>query len=227
MAVLRAAAAGRDRLKSISGGAKVDAFTREGRARVREVVVAERSGRLRFETLSPFEQPLSTLTSDGKNFALYELEKKRFYRGRATPMNISRLLPIRMRGEELAQLLLGEPPLVAAQPSALEVDRCESHYKLTFENKALGARQEVVIDATRPVPLKSTVWADGRVAYRLTFEDHKLVDGVLIPHKIRYVSPDDKVDILVLYTDVTVNETFENDLFRLELPKGIEPIEID
>ena len=87
--------------------------------RVREVVVAERSGRLRFETLSPFEQPLSTLVSDGAKFALYDLGKKRYYHGPATPTNLSRLLPIRMRGVDIAQLLLGEPPLIAPTPTGL------------------------------------------------------------------------------------------------------------
>ncbi len=226
-AVIKATAAPRAKIRSISGGAKVDTFTPQGRARVREVVVAERSGRLRFETLSPFEQPLSTLVSDGKKFALYDLGKKRYYSGPATPANISRLLPIRMRGEEIAQLLLGEAPLIAPTATKTELDKCKSHYRLFFEAKELDARQIVLIDAQRLVPLKSTLHVGGRLESEITFEDHKSVSGVLIPHKIRYVAPADKVDLVVLYTDVTLDETFDDDTFKLDAPRGVEVIPLD
>lgn len=231
--VLRVAATGRVPLRSISGGAKVDTFTPQGRARVREVVVAERSGRLRFETLSPFEQPLSTLVSDGNKFALYDLAKKRYYHGPATPQNISRLLPIRMRGQDIAQLLMGEPPLIAPAPSGFAVDRCNSAYELTYllpASKAAGqpaALQTVSFDAERLVPVRTRLTLDGKLAWEITFEDHREVSGALIPHKIRYVAPADQVDLLVLYTDVTLNETFESDLFVIPPPRGVEVIPLD
>src|SRR5207253_1148143 len=56
--VQRAAVAAQPGLRTLSATAKVDAFTKQGRARVREVLVVDDRGRLRFETLSPFEQPL-------------------------------------------------------------------------------------------------------------------------------------------------------------------------
>jgi outer membrane lipoprotein-sorting protein len=190
-------------------------------------VVAERSGRLRFETLSPFEQPLSTLVSDGKQFALYDLAKKRYYHGPATPQNISRLLPIRMRGQDIAQLLMGEPPLIAPAPSGFAVDRCKSAYELTYLLPASKAQQTVSFDAERLVPVRTRLTVDGKLAWEITFEDHREVSGARIPHKIRYVAPADQVDLLVLYTDVTLNETFEPDLFVIPPPRGVEIIPLD
>src|SRR5207302_1749480 len=86
----------------------------------------------------------------------------------------------------------------------------KSLYRVTFEDPEHAARQVVTIDALRPAPLRSQIWVRGALAYDVHFEDHRQVGGVLVPHKIRYLAPADGVDMLVLYTDVTVNAPFRD-----------------
>lgn len=220
-AVIRAGDAARGALRTLSASAKVDAFTKERRVRVREVLVVDDRGRLRLETLSPFEQPLSTLVSDGKAFALYDLGKKEFFYGPATPENVSRLLPIRMRGDQIARLLMKIPTVIAHDQVSLKVDLCRTQYRLTYTNTAAHAEQLVVLDGERFVPVRTRLTLAGNVVYEVDFERHEPIAGHPLPRKIRYRAPRDKVDIVLLYgDDVAANETFEEDVFRLEPPRG-------
>jgi outer membrane lipoprotein-sorting protein len=225
--VLRGLEHARAPLKSISATAKIDAFTREGRARVREVLVAERGGRLRFETLSPFEQPMATMVSDGKRFALYDLGKKHFYHGPATPQNVARILPIRLQGSDVARLLLGDPPLIVHEAATLVIERCHSRYRLTLTNQAAGLRQDLAVDAARLLPVESRIYLGGELLYAVQFEDYAEIEKLWVPRKLLYRSPADKVDILVLYGDVGLNEALEDDLFRLQPPRGVTVTEVE
>lgn len=226
--VLTAAAEGRQRLRSFSSDVTADTFTREGRVKARKsVVVADRSGRLRIEAVVPPVGTIATLVSDGHRFALYDLRKKRFYQGPATPSNLARLLPIRLRGQEIAQLLFGEPPLVAPAPKSMKLDRCRSHYTLELEDIARGARQTVSVDAVTLVPVRTELRVGDKLAYRVTFAEHRRVRGVLIPHKVRYEAPGDEVDLLLTHEDVVLDETFEDASFRLDPPTGAEIVPVD
>jgi outer membrane lipoprotein-sorting protein len=225
--VLRGLEQARAPLRSISASAKVDAFTRQGRARVREVLVAERGGRLRFETLSPFEQPLATLVSDGRRFALYDLGRKHFYHGPATPQNVARILPIRLQGADVARLLLGDPPLIPHEAATLVLDRCQTRYRLTLTHKAARLRQELSVDATRLLPVESRIYQAGELAYAIEFHDYMQHEKIWVPQKLRYRAPADRVDLLVLYGDLDLNEPLEDDLFRLQPPRGVPVTEVE
>lgn len=224
-AVLRSATSARAALRSLSASARVDAFTREGRVKVRVELVADRTGRLRFDTLSPFEQPISTLVSDGRRFALYDLPKKRFYTGPATPRNISRILPIRLTGEEVAQLLLGDVPLIAHERLTMERETCKTRYRLTLLGR--DVRQEVAVDAISLLPVAGRLYANGSLVYDVSFERHEKTAAAPVPRKIRFRSPRDRVDLLVLYGDVEANPRLQDDLFRLEAPRGAVVIPTD
>jgi outer membrane lipoprotein-sorting protein len=220
-AVLGAATAKHAGLTSLSGTAKVDSFGPKGRVRGRLVVVAERSGRLRFEAMSPFEQPISTLVTDGKSFALYDIAKKRYYKGPATPENVSRLLPIRMHPQEIALLLLGSAPVIAHDSVELARERCKTSYRILLAKRDGSAKQVLTVDAQELRPLQSRVYANGDLLYEVRFENPSPMGGFPLPRRIRFLAPRDKVDILLLYgDDLAVNEKSEDDLFQLEVPRG-------
>ena len=107
------------------GGKRIKAHT---------ILLLRRPATLRFETISFFEQPLSILVTDGMQFSLWDMDKGRFYKGAATPQNISRVIPIPMDGPEVAGILLGDPPLIPFANSSLEWDNQNGLYILTLSN---------------------------------------------------------------------------------------------
>lgn len=77
--------------------------------------------RLRLDLYSAFGVTLSTLTSDGERFALYNLQDKSFSYGPAKTCNIERFTRVPIPPLALVELLRGRPPLLAHQSSDIEI----------------------------------------------------------------------------------------------------------
>jgi len=80
----------------------------EERARFRGVLVAERPDRFRIEILSPFEEPVEVVVSDGDT--LWRLTRDRFRVGPATPAHVADVLPVPLSPEDLVAVVLGGAP---------------------------------------------------------------------------------------------------------------------
>ena len=77
---------------------------------------AEVPEKLRFDVYSPLGVTLSTLTSDGSKFALYDLSQKTFVYGPARTCNIRRFTQVAVPPFALVELLRGRPPVLAHEP---------------------------------------------------------------------------------------------------------------
>ncbi|HEX4474814.1 MAG TPA: hypothetical protein VH142_07040, partial [Polyangiaceae bacterium] len=69
--------------RGVSGEAKVDYFGERGRVRGSTLFVMSRPEKIRFDVFSPFGLTLSTLTSDGRVFALLDTTSKQYFEGPA------------------------------------------------------------------------------------------------------------------------------------------------
>ena len=108
MARLRGAAEG---VVGVRGFASVTAWDARQTFKGKLLVFAEGPDRVRIEVLSPFDQPISYLASDGRQLQVYLLQEGRLIVGPATAANIAKLLPMRVRPDVLVEALLGRPPL--------------------------------------------------------------------------------------------------------------------
>lgn len=105
--------------RGIQGEAKLDYFGEQGRVRGNVLYMSMLPDSLRFDVFSPFGVTLSTLTADGRDFALYDLREKSFLSGPANTCNVMRFTQVPVPPFALAQLLRGEAPvLVHEQPQA-------------------------------------------------------------------------------------------------------------
>jgi len=214
-------------VKGLSGTVKVDHFSRQGRIVFKQVVVAVRPALLHLETLSPFEHPVSVLVSDGKKFALYDMRKKIYYHGPASPRNISRILPIILRGREIVEILLGGAPILNYDSAELIADRGDGVYRFIALSKARKLKQTIEVDP-RTLSIINMVLKDHLgVVYSLAFKKHRLVRGVLFPHKIHFLMPREKVDMIIKYRSMALNPPVEAALFKLDPPRGIKKVRLE
>src|SRR5262249_62242079 len=65
---------------------------------------------VRIEALTPLGDPAAVLVADRGNFALLDLRNNVFYRGPATPQNLSRLIPAPLTADQLVSLITGALP---------------------------------------------------------------------------------------------------------------------
>jgi hypothetical protein len=150
--------------RGIRGEAGVDYFGKEGRVRGNLLYIAVLPDQLRMDVYSPFGVILSTLTSDGKDFALYDLQNATYLQGPASACNVARFTQVPVPPFALVQLLRGESPVLVHTPESIRVvwkRRLKGgFYQLEIQSRH-GATQEIRLvphpdDFDRP-------WAEQRV----------------------------------------------------------------
>jgi hypothetical protein len=107
--------------RGVGADAKLDYFGDEGRARGNVLYKVSLLEKMRFSVYSPFGVMLSTLSSDGKKFALYDLRQKEFLHGPALPCNVERFTRVPVPPFALVQLLRGEAPVLVHEAAGASI----------------------------------------------------------------------------------------------------------
>lgn len=108
--------------RGVRAEAKIDYFDSKGRVRGNVMYLASLPDQLRFDVYSPFGVTLATLTSDGHDFALFDLKNKVFQYGPANTCNVARFTRVPVPPHALVQLLQGGAPVLVHAPGAATVD---------------------------------------------------------------------------------------------------------
>ncbi|MEZ4466588.1 MAG: hypothetical protein R3F43_19600 [bacterium] len=206
---------------SLTGQLHLEVWQRGERVRLRQLVAVRQPDRLRIDSLSPFDQPLSTLVSDGTVLALYSLEEKRFWRGAASPRNLSRLVPIAMAPESLASLLRGTMPVIRHRAAVVAWDGENGWYQLDLEGEN-GRRQRISFE---PEALRVTAareWVGDALQYKARLGDYSNDGDTAVPRRMLLEAPADDIRIDVEVVDHRVNPTLPDAAFELEALRGIE-----
>jgi hypothetical protein len=130
--------------RGLSGEGKIDYFGKEGRIRGSLLFMVASPDRVRFDVVSPFGATLSTLTSDGQNFSLYDLRQKVFLHGLANACNLGQFTHVPMPPHALVSLLRGEPPVLVHTPEQASLSWEAGHYIVRISSKH-AATQEIAI----------------------------------------------------------------------------------
>ena len=107
--------------RALTSDAKIDYFGRAGRIRGTLLYVVATPDKLRLDVVSPFGATVSTLTSDGQDFALFDLRQKEFLRGPANACNLARFTQVPLPPAALVQLLRGEAPVLKHAPAGASI----------------------------------------------------------------------------------------------------------
>lgn len=121
--------------RGVQGESKVDYFGEQGRVRGSTLFAASRPDRVRFDVFSPFGVTLSTLTSDGSQFALLDLSGKTFWAGPASECNVARFLRVPVPPHALVTLLSGEAPVLVHEPAGATLDWESGSYVLRIQGR--------------------------------------------------------------------------------------------
>lgn len=210
--------------RSLRALGRVTYFGEEGRVRLNVVEVVERPARFRLETISPLEQPIDTMTTDGER--LWLLSKGVLREGPATPENIARLVPIPLRASELVDVLLGGVPIsdrykpVRVQRSANDAALLE----LTLEDDA-HVRALITVDPAEAKVLGAEVHEPGgELRFSVAFSDFEALSaGGALPKTIEFKMPSRKLDVSIKLKELEANVAIEPTLFVLVPPPGVRP----
>jgi hypothetical protein len=174
--------------RGVQGEAKLEYNGKEGRIRADMLYIAMLPEQLSFSVISPFGVTLSRLTSDGRDFALFDFREKLFLQGPANTCNVTRFTQVPVPPFALAQMFRGESPVLVHQPNQASIKweggfLADGQYVIAIQSKH-GATQEIRI---RPSPddwelpwekqrirvLEVAVTQNGYELYRAVLDDHK------------------------------------------------------
>jgi hypothetical protein len=222
------------RLRTMEFETKTTSWLGSERVRATVLMMVDRAGRLRFEAEVPVQGPVASLTVNGRDFAFLDLEKHLFRRGPACPANVALMIPIPLRPEEIAAILLGDAPLgERARPAGVSWDGVVQADVLALDRSTEGdgAAKLWITMRRRANPAGYDVLAvEGQslgasARWRVAFGDLERVAGSEepLPKEIRFAEPgksfDDGVEILIKIR-MGVNRALRDESFVLSPPAG-------
>jgi outer membrane lipoprotein-sorting protein len=131
--------------RALTSDAKIDYFGQAGRIRGRLLYVVAVPDKLRLDVVSPFGATVSTLTSDGQAFSLFDLRQKQFLHGPANACNLGKFTHVPMPPAALVQLLRGEAPVLVHAATAASI---------AWESGEYVVRIQSTRDATEEIHLQ-------------------------------------------------------------------------
>ena len=203
----------------LRGFAKVEAYRDGERIRFGQVVLAQRPARLRVETLSPFDQPISYLAADGQTLSLYVLGQQRFLTGTPSAANVGRLFPLRLAPAHVVEVLLGGIPL-APGPAALDWDSKRGEWRISIASpEGPGAVRAWL----RPGDLAPTRIVGPASTWSLDLDRYERIGPIEMAQRLRFRVEADDADVIFRWDDEPeVNPSIADEVWRLEPPRGVQ-----
>lgn len=223
--LLAAVRAAQGRVARVQGSAKVHVDSPGSSGWVDEFLAAEKPDRVRLETHDFFGNVAAVLVADGGRFALYDARQRVYYRGDATPENVSRLLPLALPPADLAALLCGSAPLAEGEPREVEAKGSRLLLRLrgASAEQELAVGEEAAVEAARVRRPSAAAGA----SYDLELDDFRRRGGVRFPTTARLAAPAAGVRLELRWKeDLEVNGPADPALFRLEPPRGARVVEL-
>jgi len=133
--------------RGLQGEAKVEFARGIGRMRVNMLYIEMLPDQVRFDVYSQLGVVLSTLTSDGKVFALRDFRERSHLYGPASACNVERFTQVPVPPHALTQLLRGEAPVLVHRPSAASIAWEKGRYRVSISG-AHAAHEEIELEPT-------------------------------------------------------------------------------
>jgi outer membrane biogenesis lipoprotein LolB len=212
----------REAIRSLRALARLSYASPEESRKAKQLVVAERPDRLRFEILSPFGTVFVLTAADG-SLAAWVRSESTVYRGTASPENLQRYVQVDLPVTTAVDILLATPPLHS------DVESVVSNDGAAIELWQDGGDTVQVAWLTPTLePLRYEQRADdGQVLLRATFGEYATIDGQRVPTQLGIELPPSQRRIEIALSETEVNPPLADAVFALETPAGSKVVDMD
>ena len=183
----------------------------------------KRPASIRIEALTPIGDPAAVLVADQGRFALLDLRHNVFYRGPATPQNLSRLIPAPFTADELVSLITGAiPELRDARPRSAR--REGDGYQLTLA--APGVVQQVRLGGDLRVEKVRRTTERGDLLWEVDLDEHDDASGSQLPRLLHLDAPLGKTKVDLRLRNLVAGKPPPSGAFLLGVPQGMQVEEV-
>ncbi|MBU1220704.1 DUF4292 domain-containing protein [Myxococcota bacterium] len=209
---------------NIRAKGKVDAMMPRGRTKVKVFLLADRTGRVRFDAVTP--PPLNAtvllLTSDGSVLRAHDKDKNHFYEGKPDACSVKSILGIGVDVKDLYGLLSGTIP-AGAEKAQVTWDRDCGCEKLvwTVNKKTYRAWIDGKNGKARWRMVKLEI-LEGKERIRVEYRGFKKVGKLEMPTRIRISRPGTKTDTIFTWSSLETEVEIEDEAWNQSIPENIE-----
>jgi hypothetical protein len=172
-----------------------------------------------------FGMTMAVVTLRQEEVNIYLPQSNRLYQGHSAPEKLGRILGLDMSLADLMETLVGTvwlPPV----SQLLEYRSEEPGHVLSF--RLPQGKQQVLVAPDGLRVLKVELFdIQGSCVLMKTFDDYRLVDGIVRPGRVRIVLPDREEEFQLTFTHQEANRPIPEREFRLDLPARVEVVPLD
>lgn len=175
----------RNEMTSFRGIGKLTLMVNGERQTTRVVWIGSQPGNLRVETLGPWGQPDLTFLMKGSRFYLYAHRENRCFKGKATARNLSRLVSVPVRAEDLFVVFSGQVPVLPYRHAKMRRSEQKSRWCLSLYKRWGGLVERMwIADGGKTVERVEVFDGRGNLHYTAGFNQVKEVEGLWVPHGV-------------------------------------------
>ncbi len=206
--------------------ARASQYSERGGLKGKLEILGERPGRVRFTGLSPTDDMVSVLSTDGDRFVYFQRGATTCHVGRACAQNVGRFVSIPLEADELVGALVGRPPIIPYERLKLNWDREMGAYLLEITGSATGlglshGRVQRLWVAHKDGRILRTALLDaGRARVDIRYSEFGTVDGYLLPRRLDVQLARDETDLRLDFRDIEIPKDLEDEAFRFTCPAG-------
>ena len=158
---------------------------------LRMVWIGSRPQNLRAEILGPWGQPALSFVMNGSSLFLHSRQDDRYFKGDATIDNLSRLVSVPVRAEDLFGLLSGQPPILPFHHAKIRASTAEGGWLLSLHKKWGRLIEKIWLkDDAKAVEQVEVFDSWGNAQYRVAFSEFHEVESLFLPHRIAISNTD-------------------------------------
>lgn len=204
--------------QTLQGMARLEAYVQKQARKVDLLLVVQLPGSVQFQALAPTLDLVALLSTDGKTFVSFERGAAACYTGMACPQNLGRLVPIALPPEQLAQMLLGRPPLLESPETSLQWDERRGLYRVDI-GPASGAHQQVFVTPAEFRFVGTVMFQGGERVGSVQYEGQSAGGA---PKLLKFKAKD--TDVSVEMRDVQADKPVQPEVFAVQCPQGAKVV---
>lgn len=211
-------------ITSLSAEARVSFYSSGGARKGKMVILARRPAALHFSALSPTDDLVAFLASDGQRYTSFERGSDVCETGPACAANVSGLLPIPMEGADLVSLLISGVPIIAHERATVQWDARAGAYRLELVD---GPRlQRLWVQHPSGRLRAAELWQHDKRQVRVAYSDYQTHGALSLAHDIHVEASKGAIDLKVRYREVELNTPIDDGAFTIPCPDGTRAVEV-
>jgi len=206
--------------------ARASQYSDQGGLKGKVLILARRPGHLRMEGLSPTDDSVSVLTTDGERFTSWQRGQSTCWVGRACPDNVGRFVSVPLEADELVGVLLGRPPLIPHERAEMKWDREVGAYRLELVGGAAdlglshGRTQRLWVAHGDGRIVRTQLLEGGQRLVDVRYSEFRRVAGELLPGRLDVQLERDETDLRLEYRDIDLATVPADEAFAFTCPVG-------